>query len=275
MDHVLAKIAGRLEEYAKLLSDQPLYNRPENLQNSVKYNAGYKLEEDEWYSVEELSKRTFCIEILKNPVDSTDYCSVEKSMLEKIEYICSYQQENEFYFQRVYKKRRLTKRKIIDFSGDLKLDETGEGIIVNEIPDALYIKSEDRLYFQKLETISPIFKGIENLYREATQREVDEFLNREFIKMDGGYTVDKVGKANRHRLAMAMDTLAGLGHEQQNELFQYTDEYYPGLEYDGKSFTIRTEEDLKNLLFGIEQRYYTTPVTHEKRVANSVQKIER
>ena len=31
---------------------------------------------------------------------------------------------------------------------------------------------------------------------------------------------------------------------------------------------------MKYLLWGIEQRYYTTPITKEKRVANSVMKIE-
>ena len=33
------------------------------------------------------------------------------------------------------------------------------------------------------------------------------------------------------------------------------------------------EDDLKYLLWGIEQRYYTTPVTNENRVANSVSVI--
>ena len=60
----------------------------------------------------------------------------------------------------------------------MKIRETGEGIIINDIPDAVYIKSEDTLYFQRLETISPIFKGIEKLYREATQEEVDRFFQK-------------------------------------------------------------------------------------------------
>ena len=30
---------------------------------------------------------------------------------------------------------------------------------------------------------------------------------------------------------------------------------------------------MKYLLWGIEQRYYTTPVTNEKRVANSITKL--
>ena len=38
-------------------------------------------------------------------------------------------------------------------------------------------------------------------------------------------------------------------------------------------FTIGNEENMKYLLWGIEQRYYTTPVTNEKRVANSITKL--
>ena len=83
----------------------------------------------------------------------------------------------------------------------------------------------------------------------------------------------KVGKANRRRLAMAMDTLSKLDERQKEQIFSYTDKYYPGLQYNGSSFLINNEEDLKNLLYGIEQRFYTTPVTNENRVANSVSVI--
>jgi hypothetical protein len=37
-----------------------------------------------------------------------------------------------------------------------------------------------------------------------------------------------------------------------------------------ESFSISNEEDLKKLLYGIEQRYYTTKVGNEKRLANSI-----
>jgi len=35
-------------------------------------------------------------------------------------------------------------------------------------------------------------------------------------------------------------------------------------------FEISTDDELKLLLYGIEQRFYTTPFGHEKRLANSV-----
>ena len=54
-----------------------------------------------------------------------------------------------------------------------------------------------------------------------------------------------------------------------------THKYYPHLEYevDKEIFTINNENEMKYLLWGIEQRYYTTPITKEKRVANSVSRI--
>lgn len=273
MNHLFAKEKGRMGQYAKLLSDRNIYTLPKDLNNAVEYDASYKLEDGEWYMISKFSNQDFCIDLLKNPIDSTDYASIEKKVLNNLEFICSYQDGNEFYFQRILKSRVLKKHRIIDFSKDMEIHETGEGIIINSIPDAVYIKSKDCLYFQRLETISPIFRGIEKLYREATQEEVDKFLASKFIRLTGNYGSAKVGKANRHRLAMANDTLSKLEKKQKKALFKYTYQYYPDLEYDGKSFAIGSEDDLKNLLFGIEQRYYTTPVTHEKRVANSVQKI--
>ena len=127
--------------------------------------------------------------------------------------------------------------------------------------------------FQKLETISPIFRGIDELYKEATQDEIDTFLRSNFIELGSNYKNKTVGKANRRRIAMAIGILKNFTDLQIEKVFQYTDDYYPKLEYDGKKFRIDSEDDLKYLLFGIEQRFYTTPVTKEKRVASAVSSI--
>jgi len=39
----------------------------------------------------------------------------------------------------------------------------------------VYIKNQDTLMFKNLATISSIFKGIDELYKEATKEEVSEF----------------------------------------------------------------------------------------------------
>ncbi|MDU1029654.1 MAG: hypothetical protein E7A50_09265, partial [Clostridiales bacterium] len=40
-----------------------------------------------------------------------------------------------------------------------------------------------------------------------------------------------------------------------------------------ETFSINSDDELKYLLYGIEQRFYTTPFGKEKRLANSVQPI--
>lgn len=273
MDHILGKIKGRGERYVKLLSNYSIYDIPDGVKNAVEYSVEYKLEDNEWYKVSEFSKKNFCPDLLKKPFNSTAYNIVEKDMISQLEFICSYQNQNEYYFQRIFKRQKLFKKRFLDFSGDLKVTDISEAIIIDDLPDALYIKNEDCLYFKKLEAINPIFKGIESLYRQATQEEVDKFLEEDFIEIQDGYNGNRVGKANRHRLAIAEDILSNLDQHQKDDLFQYISTYDSNLKYDGETFKVRNETDLKNLLYGIEQRYYTTPITQERRVANSIKKI--
>lgn len=274
MDHLLAKVSDRTEKYRKLLSGIKVYSKIEGLDKALKYDVAYRLEEDEWYVIEKFSSQKFDNELLVEKMDSTDYKMVNKVEPEKIDYICAYQDEDEFYFQKISKSRMLQNKKFLDIGDDIKMKTAEHALVINDFPDALYRRSEDKLYFKSLEKISSIFRGIEILYRKATQQEVDDFLDNGFVKVGENYGAQKVGKANRHRLAMAMDTLKKLSKKEQKQIFTYTDEYYPNLHYDGKAFEINNEEELKNLLFGIEQRFYTTPVTKEKRVANSVRCIE-
>lgn len=57
-------------------------------------------------------------------------------------------------------------------------------------------------------------------------------------------------------------------------MFSYIQEYCPTVTFKKKSFEIKTEDDLKNVLFGIDERYYTTQFGKEKRLANSVTPVK-
>ena len=75
---------------------------------------------------------------------------------------------------------------------------------------------------------------------------------------------------------MAMDTLQTFTSRQKQTIFKYIKEYCADLAFDkdNQTFSISSEEDLKKLLYGIEQRYYTTKLGNEKRLANSVITLE-
>lgn len=114
--------------------------------------------------------------------------------------------DNYIAFQNVSKSKLLSKRRVLALGAVYEYQDDCSEVVINDLPDAFYDESNDTLYFKRLESITSIFRGIDQLYREATEEETTQFLNN----------------------------------------------------------------DLKKLLFGIEQRFYTTPVGGEKRIANSV-----
>ena len=254
MNYLIAKVNDKKNEYRKLISDDTVfYKLPSNLRNHHEYTPEYKLEDDEWYSVSHLSKKNFCNELIKNKFDTTPFKQLTKADPCNIKYLCAFQDDAVYYFQRIFKYNLLEKKKFVVL---------GDSITVNETPKQIVLSD-----------ITPIFTGIELLYREATKEEVERFLNQPFIRIDEGYDVDKVGKANRKRIAITIEKLDKLDPNQKQTIFSYTNDYYPHLNFNDGKFTIKTEEDMKYLLYGLEQRFYTTPATMEKRVANSVSKI--
>ena len=69
---------------------------------------------------------------------------------------------------------------------------------------------------------------------------------------------------------MAIDTISRLESQDRKRIFSYIGEYCQDLIRKDGTFEVGNEESLKRVLFGIEQRFYTTPVGKEKRLANSI-----
>lgn len=274
MNHVFAKIRSRENIFEKLYSGDPIYELPTELQVAVEYNPETILEEDDWYKIDQFSSTEYAIEVLKKDFNTVEYDEANRVRTESVEYIMSVQ-DNVYYFQRILK-HSIMKKKRITLGDTIRLDQGEKSIVINSTPDAIYVKDDDILYFKKLSTISPIFKGIDELYREATEEETKEFLQNDFIELEDGYGVEKVKKSNRKRIAMAMDTLSSFSPRDKQKMLKYIHEYYPALKYEEKKklFTIGSEEEMKFLLWGIDQRFYTTPVTNERRVANSIMQLE-
>lgn len=73
-----------------------------------------------------------------------------------------------------------------------------------------------------------------------------------------------------------MATLEALPEQDKVGMLTYIDGYCgQQLVFDANSgqFEISTDNELKLLIYGIEQRFYTTQFGQEKRLANSVQAL--
>lgn len=258
--------------FLKLISNHTLYeNTTITLAACVPYSSDHNLDDDSWFKVEKFSQQSFCIDLLKNNFDSKDYDDLKKDQFSKIAYILAIQGED-FYFQKVTPSLYI-KKKIIGFGEIVEVETNNNRLAINEQPDAIYLKQADTLIFRNLATITSIFKGIDELYREATQQETENFLQSEFINLKDSYNTDKVSKGNRKRIALAMDSLAQMADQDKVNILAYINDYCDQkLKYDQKTsqFEISTDEELKLLLYGIEQRFYTTIIGQEKRLANSI-----
>jgi hypothetical protein len=62
---------------------------------------------------------------------------------------------------------------------------------------------------------------------------------------------------------------------EKKQIVKYISKYCKNLKTneDKNTFDIGSEKELKELIYGIEQRYYTTEIGNEKRLANSVIKL--
>lgn len=277
MDHVLVKVKLlRKNPYFKLVSDHTLFGAVSvNVAACVPYNPDHNLDEDSWFKIEQFSQQPFCMDLLKSDFDAKDFNELKKEQFSKIAYLFS-AQGNDFYFQKVTPSLFIKKKTIV-FGEVAEIETPDNRLVINTMPDAVYLKVTDTLIFRNLATISSIFPGIDELYKEATNEEVEKFLDESFIELTNGYGVEKVSKPNRKRVALAMATLDAMPDADKASIFTYINDYCGEklkLDKETNKFEISTDDNLKLLLYGIEQRFYTTPIGQERRLANSVQALD-
>lgn len=277
MDYVLAKVKRlRKNPVFKLISNHTLFEKIDIDQAAyINYSPDHNLDDDSWFRVEKFSEQDYCPEKIKGDFDIKNYNDLTKEKFSEISHICAVQGED-FYFQKVAPSLFL-KRKIIAFGEIAEVEKNNPRLVINNQPDAIYFSNIDTLAFRNLATISSIFPGIDELYKEATQEEVKNFLAEPFIALSNNFKEENVSKPNRKRIALAMETLASLPEEHKDAMLSYIDGYCgEKIKLDKKTgkFEISTDNDLKLLIYGIEQRFYTTQFGKEKRLANSVQTLD-
>lgn len=277
MNHVFAKVKRLIKKpFFKILSDHTLYDSiTVSLASCVLYSPDHNLDEDSWFKVEQFSHQSFCLEFLKKGFDSKDYDDLKKEQFPDIAYIFSIQGAD-YCFQKVTPSLFI-KKKILGFGDSAEIEESNNRIIINDQPDAIYFKTADTLVFRNLAAISGIFKGIDDLYREATQKETEIFLQAEFISIKNNYEASKVSKPNRKRIALALDSLAKMSDQDKMNILAYIGDYNDTkLKFNKttQKFEISNDDELKLLLYGVEQRFYTTLFGQERRLANSVQRVD-
>ncbi|MBS1775522.1 MAG: ATP F0F1 synthase synthase [Bacteroidetes bacterium] len=265
-NYIYGKVKRKQNLYRVIESDTEIYETENLVLNGVDYNPATLIEDEELYKVSSFSQTDFILDFLQNDLDSVNYDQITKEDLKKLSFICTVQ-GNLYFFQAINSSFFISKKW---FSIDELTLETNKPIItINSYADAIYDKDNDTLYFKKLASAQKIFKGMDQLYRSATDAETQVFLENDFLEVDEGFQSGNVTIPNRKRIALVNETLSKFSDDEKQAIYNYTNQYGQ-VNYENGKFKIESDDDLKFVLWGIEQRFYTTPIGAEKRVANSI-----
>lgn len=225
-----------------------------------------------WRYIEKYTEKEFAIKDL--PQESTSLNYINKQNFDAIDFIVSLLDNNYYCFQKV-KKQQIIKKKFISFDSNNAVLKEEPNLFIQDIPDAVYEKNTDRLYFRNIRALGTLFKGIEELFREATEEETKTFLNIPLIKLANGYNAGMVKTANRRRITIVdndtLDKIMG----NRREFIEYVSDYSSELKCENDQILISSDSELKFLLYGINERYYTTPFTKEKFAAKMMEPMSK
>lgn len=272
MDYLLAKV---LTNIRIVLSDVTVFTDV-NVTNELPYNDERKLQDGEWFCIQRFSEQPYFPNFPFGRFVSTDYHNISAYEYEKIKYFLSIQEDGHiFHFQRVLAKSRIIQKKGIKMVNEHpELIEMDNVLTINSEPDATYYIDEDKLLFRDLSRVRPMFNGIEVLFREATDQEVDNFLNIDIVNLTNGFDKNKVSIPNRRRISNAITQYNSFTEDEKQTFQDYMNEYCPEIiDSDSSNVLIGADEHLKKFIYAIDQRYYLTPIRNQKRVATSIENI--
>ena len=265
-NYILGKVKRKQKMFRVLETETEVYNTDELILNGIDYNPSTLIENEETYQLTDFSQSGYCLDFLTNELNTVEHDQILKVDLKKLSFICTVQ-DNLYFFQIINSSFFISKKW---FSVDELTLETEKPIItINPFADAIYNKLNDTLYFKKLTSAQKIFKGMDQLYKEATEAETQTFLENDFLEVSQDYGAILVTIPNRKRIALVNETLNKLSDNEKIAIYDYTNAYGQ-VTYENGKFKIENDDDLKFVLWGIEQRFYTTQIGGEKRVANSI-----
>lgn len=265
-NYIFGKVKRKRKMFRIINTDEDVYDVTDQSLTGVDYNPSTLIEDEELYQISNFSTSGFILDFLLDDIDSVNHDQITKVDLKKLSFICT-KQESLYFFQVINSSLFISKKW---FSIDELTLETEKPIVtINPFADAIYNKENDTLYFKKLTAAQRVFKGMDQLYREATDAETQTFLDNDFLDIGPAFNSRNVTIPNRKRIALVNETLSTLTAIEKQAIYDYTNEY-GRVTYQSGKFKIENDEDLKFVLWGIEQRFYTTPISHEKRVANSI-----
>lgn len=276
MDFLFVKTKGKRGSFCKVLSDQQVYCDIPSFEDNRPYNDEVRLLENQWFVLANFSQKEYAPSLVKDEFNAAQWSQIDRANYGRIDYIVAVQDDgNQLIFQNITSSLIYKRQNWLSLDDQPSLLNKAHLLVIHDQADAYYQRNNDCLYFQRLSSITNIFPGINELYNEATDDEVDWVLSLPILNVVPDFTKDKVKTANRRKIREALDMYNQYNNQQKEQLPLYMQKYCPRLSFDSVSgrFDIIDEKTLTLLLNGLCQRYYTTEISQEKKVALSTERV--
>lgn len=269
----LAKITSNRKNngLCKLLSDSELFDFDRSEYSLTPYSPESLLEDGHLYILSNFSSRDFYPKWMGKVNDSKNFAAIENKDFSSISYIFEVYSNGDLAFQLASSNTYIKEKGFIKLGENVEVENKKTIFIIKSKPDVFYEKSTDSLIFKNLSNLDRIFSGANDLFREATAAEVTHFLSSSFIKLDKNFDTPKVSVLNRKKISSCLSSFFKLSIPEQKTILSDIINYKPTLFCSKtKKYIVDCDESLKHLLYGLEERYFTTKATKKKKVANSV-----
>lgn len=267
--------AKKRKHYSRVLKQEHnLTNRKiPTIRESILYSPEANLEDGEWFRMEKIKASGIINEIIDKPFNQQKYNLITKEEFEYMHHMVIVQNENA-YFQKISTKH-LISAPVVMFNSKPSIKKTNKMLILDDKFDAIYNFSSDTLYFKKYNALTAIFDGVTEYYKEATDEVVKKFLENDFLEIHGTFDECKVSKPNRKRVGLLVDKMDSFSVPEKQIIADYIVDYIEDMKKtdDGNKLIINNDEDLKHVLMGYLERYFTTIITNEAKLATGVMPI--
>jgi predicted nucleotidyltransferase len=285
MDSFLFQLSSRKDDEEQILFRRYEIPNSENFyqefselcdEKSVhEYSPDEHLEDKEWYAKQDFRAKIGGHEFenfMKFHQSIVNFDKLERDEFSRVEWSCC-EVCGKLYFQRFQKSSVIEKTGFFAVRGDFEFLRDVKVLVINPIPDAIYDPKKDILYFKKLDVVTGIFKDARKICEKASEKQVKDFLDDSLFAVDKGFNKDKISLINLRKIRTALKQLASFRKAgREGELLHYFRTYRPEL-VSGNTLKIGSQSNLRDVLYGIDERFYTTELNKTKRMASAVRKL--
>lgn len=244
-----------------------------------KFQPDYKLADDEWFYVVLNADDKALMAYIPTVESTADINNIIRNQYKDLAVLYLANKDSDgkikIIFNRIFNKFYITSKIFLKFidSGEAIVTTEENVVEFNSNVDAYWDGNSSKLYFKNYLTIKPLFKGIDKFYRSATSEEVDSFVKSDFFKVEDTFKSEDLGeRALRHIAGFIDDKSINFNdlavRKNYNEYAKIFSESGFSIAEDGK-FILAKASDLTHVINLLQERYYTTQITNEKRVAHS------